>query len=87
MATLVLGPLLRQVTEDCAVFWVETDERCDVEILGTSEPTFEVAGHHYALLCAGGLPPGTWHEYEVRLDGERVWPRVGHGFPPSRFRT
>ena len=86
MPSLVLGPLLRYVGETDAVVWVETDAPCEVEVLGTRERTFCVCGHHYALVCCGGLEPGTWHEYEVRLDGERVWP-VDDGFPPSAFRT
>jgi hypothetical protein len=87
MASLMLGPLLRYVAEDCAVFWVETDTACEVEVLGTTEPTFEIAGHHYALVRAGDLKPGTWHEYEVLLDGERAWPDPDSGWPASAFRT
>jgi PhoD-like phosphatase len=83
---LVLGPLLRYVGETEAVIWVETDSSCVVEVLGTREHTFQVHGHYYALLCCGGLRPGTWHEYDVRLDGELVWPGID-GFPPSAFRT
>ena len=52
MPSLILGPLLRHVGENEAVFWVETDEPCEVEVLGTSERTFRVCGHHYALVCA-----------------------------------
>jgi hypothetical protein len=86
MPSLVLGPLLRYVGETEAVIWVETDMACEVEVLGTRERTFCVCDHHYALVCCGGLEPGAWHEYEVLLDGERVWPRAD-GFPPSAFRT
>jgi len=86
MPSLVLGPLLRYVGETEAVIWVETDAACEVEVLGTRERTFCVCDHHYALVCCGGLEPGAWHEYEVLLDGERVWPRAD-GFPPSAFRT
>jgi hypothetical protein len=85
--SLVLGPLLRYVDNDEAVFWVETDAPCEVEVLGTSERTFHVEGHHYALVRATGLQPGTWHEYEVLLDGERAWPEPDSPFPPSCFRT
>jgi PhoD-like phosphatase len=84
--SLVLGPLLRHVGETDAVLWVETDSACEVEILGTKERTFCVCRHHYALVCCGDLEPGTWHEYEVLLDGERVWPRVD-GWPASAFHT
>jgi hypothetical protein len=86
MASLVLGPILRYVGETDAVLWVETDSSCEVEILGTKERTFCVSGHHYALVCCDDLEPGTWHEYEVLLDGERVWPRAD-GWPPSAFHT
>jgi hypothetical protein len=83
---LVLGPLLRYVGETEAVIWVETDAPCEVETLGTRVRTFRVAGHHYAVLCCAGLARGSWHEYEVRLDGELVWPQAD-GFPPSAFHT
>jgi PhoD-like phosphatase len=86
MPSLVLGPLLRYVGETEAVIWVETDSACEVEVLGARERTFCVCDHHYALVCCGGLESGAWHEYEVLLDGERVWPRAD-GFPPSAFRT
>jgi hypothetical protein len=86
MPSLVLGPLLRYVGETEAVLWVETDSECEVEILGTRERTFCVCDHHYALVCCGNLEPGTWHEYEVLLDGEHVWP-LDDGFPASAFNT
>ncbi len=86
MGELVLGPLLRYVGEREAVIWVETREACEVEILGARERTFCVCDHHYALVCCGDLEPGTWHEYEVRLDGEKVWP-LNDGFPASAFHT
>jgi PhoD-like phosphatase len=87
MARLVLGPLLRYVGETDAVIWVETDEACEVEALGARAGTFCICGHHYALVCARDLEPSSWHEYEVSLDGERVWPLEGSEFPPSAFRT
>jgi PhoD-like phosphatase len=86
MPELLLGPLLRYVGETDAVIWVQTDAPCEVEVLGTRERTFCVCGHHYALVCCGGLQPGTWYEYEVRLDGQPAWP-VDDGFPASTFRT
>ena len=79
--------MLRFVGADEAVFWVETDAPCEVEVLGAKERTFCVDGHHYGLVHAGDLERGTWHEYEVRLDGERAWPEDGSEFPPSGFRT
>ena len=86
MPSLVLGPVLRYVGETDAVLWVETDSPCEVEILGTRERTFCVCDHHYALVCCGDLERGSWHEYEVKLDGERVWPQ-NDGFPASAFHT
>jgi hypothetical protein len=87
MAKLVLGPLLRYVSETEATVWVETSEPCEVGILGRLEPTFSVAGHHYALVRIEGLEPGGFYEYEVALDGERRWPEPGHDLPPSAIRT
>ena len=87
MPSLLLGPALRHVTPRTATVWVETDTACIVEVLGHREPTFCVAGHHYALVCVDGLEPGTSTAYEVRLDGALVWPVADDGFPPSRIRT
>jgi hypothetical protein len=91
MVTLLLGPLLRYVGEREASVWVETDARCEVEVragaVGAREPTFAVAGHHYALVVLTGLEPASSTPYEVRLDGEVVWPLPDSAFPPSRIRT
>ena len=83
MTALVVGPLLRYAGSTEATVWVETDARCEVEILGHRARTFEVEGHHYALVLIEGLEPGTMTPYEVRLDGERVWP-LDDGRPPRR---
>jgi hypothetical protein len=87
MPDLVLGPLLRYVGDTCAVVWVETDSACEVAVLGTKTKTFHVAGHHYAVVRAEGLKAGKRYEYEVELDGERVWPLIDSPFPPSSFRA
>jgi hypothetical protein len=87
MADLVLGPLLRYVSETEATVWVETSEPCEVEMLGHRESTFGVAGHHYALVRVEGLEPGGFYEYEVALDGERRWPPPDRDQPPSVIRT
>jgi hypothetical protein len=87
MAKLVLGPLLRYVSETEATIWVETSAPCEVAILGRREPTFSVAGHHYALVRIEDLEPGGFYEYEVALDGERCWPQPDHDLPPSAIRT
>jgi hypothetical protein len=86
-ATLLLGPLLRHVDPVSATVWVETDRPCEVAVLGRRTRTFSVAGHHYALVVVEGLEPGSTTEYEVELDGARVWPPRVSAFPPSRIRT
>ena len=83
---LVLGPLLRYAGTESATFWVETSTPCEVEILGRRHRTFTVEGHHYALLLVDDLEPGSVTPYEVRLDGELVWP-PDDGRPPSVVRT
>jgi hypothetical protein len=87
VADLILGPMLRYVGENEATVWVETDARCDVEILGRSTSTFCVDGHHYALVVIDGLDAGGAYEYEVALDGQRRWPLDNSEFPPSVIRT
>ena len=71
---LLLGPVLRHVGERDATVWVETSGPCMVEVLGHQERTWTVAGHHYALVLVDGLLRGSVTPYEVRLDGEVVWP-------------
>jgi PhoD-like phosphatase len=83
---LVLGPILRYVDERVATVWLQTDRACEVEILGARERTFCVDGLHFALVAVEGLTAGEDHPYEVRLDGERVWPQEGAPFPPSTIR-
>jgi PhoD-like phosphatase len=87
MPDLLLGPLLRHVGRETATIWVEIDQSCRVKILDTEEATFEVAGHHYALIQLHGLSPGTETAYTVDVDGEQVWPTPGSTAPPSRIRT
>src|SRR3712207_1068826 len=88
---LILGPLLRHVGASDATVWVETDAPCVVEVRAGEEshraPTFGVEDHHYALVVLTGLAPGSAHVYEVRLDGERVWPEADSPFPPPEIRT
>ena len=87
MAKLLIGPLLRYVAETSATVWVETDAPCQVRVLGTTTPTFTVAGHHYALVIVEGLAPATVVAYQVHLDDALVWPLPDSPLPPSVIRT
>lgn len=87
MPDLVLGPLQRFADETSATVWVETDEPCEVEVLGAAAHTFAVHGHHYALVEITGLQPAMTYAYEVALDGRRVWPPTGYDLPAPVIRT
>ena len=87
MPDLVLGPLLRYVSDSEATVWVETDAPCEVQVLGRRTRTFTVAGHHYALVLIEGLDPGSTLPYEVALDGVARWPRPDDPYPPCVIRT
>ncbi|QES50335.1 alkaline phosphatase [Streptomyces venezuelae] len=95
MAGLRLGPLLRHVDWDtgaAATVWVETDRPCTAQVrcadgAGGSVRTFQIAGHHYALVPVTGLTPGGTTAYEVLLDGVRVWPLPDSRFPASTITT
>ncbi|MFD3456744.1 alkaline phosphatase D family protein [Streptomyces sp. NPDC058691] len=92
MAELRLGPLLRYVDEDTATIWLEADRpataeiRCDDGSAG-SERTWQIAGHHYAIVTVTGLRPGGSTPYRVLLDGREVWPLPGSSYPPSTIDT
>src|SRR5690348_7610507 len=85
--------MLRHVGPTHATVWVETSAPCTVSVLGHEQPTFMVAGHHYALVVVRGLSPRTTTPYEVHLDGDRVWPlppsddEPASAFPASTVRT
>ncbi|MDQ4037269.1 MAG: alkaline phosphatase family protein [Actinomycetota bacterium] len=96
MPSLVLGPLLRHVDKVSATIWVETQAACRVSVTEPSDTgsrplgeadTFHVRDHHFALVFVEGLEPGSATPYEVRLDGEVVWPLADSTRPPSRIRT
>ena len=95
MAGLRLGPLLRQVdweTGTDATVWVEADRPCEAEVrcadgAGGTARTWQIAGHHYALIPVAGLRPGAETAYRVLLDGEQVWPLPDSRFPDSTIRT
>ncbi|MGW1748002.1 alkaline phosphatase D family protein [Streptomyces sp. NPDC002092] len=97
MAELRLGPLLRYADGSSATVWVEASRPCTAEVRCAGGArgearTFQVAGHHYALVPVTGLTPGTTTPYDVLLDGTPVWPLPAadgapRRFPPSVIRT
>ncbi|MFJ9536838.1 alkaline phosphatase D family protein [Streptomyces sp. NPDC101225] len=92
MTELRLGPLLRYADGSTATVWVEASRPCTAEVRCADGArgearTFQVAGHHYALVPVTGLTPGTTTPYEVVLDGTHVWPLPDSSFPPSVIRT
>ncbi|MBO0875717.1 MAG: alkaline phosphatase family protein [Pseudonocardia sp.] len=78
---------MRHVDQTSALVWVQTDGPGTVGVLGATAATFEVCGHHYALVTVDRLEPDTTTEYHVELDGERVWPPPDHPFPPPLIRA
>ncbi|GEL17729.1 alkaline phosphatase D family protein [Pseudonocardia asaccharolytica] len=87
MVSLLLGPVLRHVDETTAVVWVQTDAAARVEVLGCAADTFEIAGHHFALVVVTGLLPDTRTPYQVYVDGSRLWPPPASPFPGSVIPT
>ena len=88
---LRVGPLIRHVGAHDATIWVETARPGCVEVrAGTSsasERTFQVGGHSYAIVVLDGLAVGSNTPYQVRFDGELVWPSADSPYPPSLIRT
>ena len=87
MPELILGPLLRTVEDTAATVWVELDGPGEVEVLGHRAESFAVADHHYAVVIVRGLEAGGEHPYDVRVDGETVWPLPDAELPPPTIRT
>ena len=85
--SLVLGPVLRHVGETTASVWVQLDQAATVSVLGCDAPTFEVCGHHYAIVPVTGLEPDTRYPYQVHVDGEQVWPPRISPYPQSLVHT
>ena len=88
---LLLGPILRHVDTTTATVWVETRRAGRLEVragdaAGTAA-SFQVAGHHYALVVVRGLAAGSTTAYDVRLDGDLVWPRPDDPLPVPVIRT
>jgi len=91
---LVLGPILRRVVGSRATVWVQTSRPGTVEVRASDRGkpcgaarTFTAYERHYALVVVEDLPPAGVTEYEVRLDGEPVWPPPAYRFPPPAIHT
>ena len=84
---LVLGPCSASWTKPRSRSGLKPTANCQVETLGRQARTFEVAGHHYALMVIDGLAPGTETEYQVTLDGTVCWPEPDGPGRPSVLRT
>ena len=87
MSEVLVGPLLRFIGETEATIWVEMDEPCEVEILGSKASTFTVEDHHFAIVVLEDLAAGESQDYEVTVGEQRVWPPEGYEFPHPRIRT
>ncbi|WP_332760944.1 alkaline phosphatase D family protein [Pseudarthrobacter sp.] len=89
--SLVLGPMMRYVDETSASIWVETRSDSRVTVRAGQQSwaarTFAVHGHHYALVEADGMEPGSVLPYTLDIDGEQVWPAPDSGFPPPVIAT
>jgi len=85
-AEILVGPLLRYVGTTTATVWVETSAAAEVTILGHRAKTFQVEGHHYALVLVDNLEPASVTSYEVHLNGQSVWP-ADDSRPTPAIRT
>jgi hypothetical protein len=85
-AEILVGPLLRYVGTTTATVWVETSVATEVAVLEHRAKTFQVEGHHYALVLVENLEPASVTSYEVHLDGRRAWP-AEDGRPTPAIRT
>ena len=68
MASLVLGPILRYVSETEATVWVETSAPCEVEVLGAILGQFdrdEEAERQRPADAAPDEAPGTLEGYTL----------------------
>jgi hypothetical protein len=91
---LVLGPLVRYVDETSASLWVKTRDAATVTVQAGGHSwqarTFAAHGHHFAMVVADGLEPGSVAPYTLAIDGEQVWPPSegeGAAYPPSVIAT
>lgn len=83
--------MLRYTDETCAAVWVETAAAAEVGVRiddrEWSARTFAVHDHHYALVELADLAPGAVLPYEVRVNGETVWPEADSTLPAPVIAT
>lgn len=83
--------MIRYVDETSASIWVETRSDSPVTVRAGNRSwearTFAVHGHHYALVEAEGLEPGTVLPYTVEINGTQCWPEPASEFPPPVIAT
>lgn len=83
--------MLRYADESSATVWVEIARDAEVSAHADGRVwrarTFAVHGHHYALVEVEGLAAGSVLPYEVRVDGETVWPDAASTLPASAIVT
>lgn len=83
--------MMRYVDETSASIWVETRSDSRVTVRAGQQSwvarTFAVHGHHYALVEADGIEPGSVLPYTLEIDGEHVWPDPASEFPPPVIAT
>ena len=99
---ILLGPLVRHVSERRAVIWVEVSRegRLRLEVLrfgrvvgSVSVFTVRFSLYHYALIPLEGLRSGTEYGYRIHFEEPEVgppvqiWPEPTVRMPPSGFRT
>lgn len=85
-SSLVLGPMMRYVDETSASIWVKTRTASRVTVRAGDHSwearTFGVHGHHYALVEANGIEPGSVLPYTLEIDGKQCWPEPDSEYPP-----
>jgi hypothetical protein len=83
--------MLRYTDETCAAVWVETAAAAEVTVRVDDREwparTFAVHDHHYALVELADLAPGSVLPYEVRVNGEKVWPEADSTLPVPVIAT
>lgn len=79
--------MLRGGSPRHATVWMETAGPGRVDVLGRETRTFCVEGHHFALVEVRDLAHGVHQRYDVKLDGEQVWPPPDDELPAPAIRT